>query len=337
MKKYRFGWTTYLIFAAATVAVMLLCICVGSVNIPVKETVRSIWCLIRSQKAPQAIIVSVRIPRVLCVALVGASLSLAGTAMQGLLRNPLADGSTLGVSSGAALGAVIAMAFGLKFPWIGSIGTMMSAIVFAFVSLVLILGLAYGVDRSLSTNTIILIGVIFSMFTSSLISLVIAFAGERVKTITFWTMGSLADSNYSDALILFGTLVVFGGVILALGRELNAFAIGETNAMHIGVNVKRVKLFVLVCASALIGVCVSVGGTIGFVGLVIPHMTRFITGPNHRKLLPTSIMSGAFFLMLTDLAARTVINPRQLPIGVVTSLVGAVAFVFIFRGTRRKT
>lgn len=132
-------------------------------------------------------------------------------------------------------------------------------------------------------------------------------------------------------------LVTFGGVILLHARELNAFAIGEENARHIGVNVKRVKLIIMIAVSGLIGVCVSIGGTIGFVGLVTPHMVRMITGPNHKRLLPASLFGGATFLMLADLVARILLNPLELPIGVVTSFIGALLFVYIFYTSRRKT
>ena len=255
--------------------------------------------------------------------------------MQGLLRNPLADGSTLGVSSGASLGAVLSLAFGVTLPGLPYMGTMLMAILFAFGSLILILSLAYVLDRSLSTNSIILIGVIFSMFINSLMNLVISFAGERVKSIVFWTMGSLSGSNFTHVLMLLGALILFGGVILRYSEELNAFAIGEDNARHIGVNVKRVKLMIMITVSALIGVCVSIGGTIGFVGLVMPHVARMLVGPNHKRLLPASVFMGAIFLLLADLVARTLLSPIELSIGVVTSLVGSVMFVVIFYQTRK--
>ena len=339
MKSDRLSPGIAVLFAAALMAVMLLCVCVGSVSIPLADTAAVIWRALRGLELPAGvsgnIILNVRLPRVLNVALMGAALSLCGAAMQGLLRNPLADGSTLGVSSGASLGAVIALAFGVQIPGTAYGGVMVMAMLFAFLSLLLILSLAYVLDRSLSTNSIILIGVIFSMFASSLMTLIIAFAGDQVRSITFWTMGSLSGTSYAHARILALALLVCGGVILRCARELNAFAIGEDNARHIGVNVRCVKLVILVSVSVLIGVCVSVGGTIGFVGLVMPHMARMLFGPNHRKLLPASMFSGAVFLLLADLAARTLLRPIELPIGVVTSMVGAVAFVAVFYRTRK--
>ena len=339
MKSERCFLWTFALFAPVLAAVMLLCICAGSVSIPLGNTLTALLAALQGAEIPPdiagSIILGIRLPRVLCVALVGASLSLCGAAMQGLLRNPLADGSTLGVSSGASLGAVIALAFGVQLPGMAYGGVMAMAMLFAFLSLLLILSLAYALDRSLSTNSIILIGVIFSMFASSLITLIISFAGDQVRSITFWTMGSLSGTGYAHARILALALLVCGGIILRCARELNAFAIGEDNARYVGVDVRRVKLVILVAVSVLIGVCVSVGGTIGFVGLVMPHMARMVAGPNHRKLLPASMFSGAVFLLLADLAARTLLSPIELPIGVVTSMVGAVAFVAVFYHARK--
>ena len=335
----RFSLGAYALFLAALAGVTLLCVCLGSVSLPLGDTVAALWNALWGlpvpEGIPKAIILTVRMPRVFCAALSGAALSMCGAAMQGLLRNPLADGSTLGVSSGASLGAVTALAFGIALPGAPYAATMVLAMAFAFLSLVAILSLAYVLDRSLATNSIILIGMVFSMFASSVMSLIISFAGERVRAITFWTMGSLSGSNYTHVLLLACALAVCGAAILRYSRELNAFAVGEDNARHVGVNVRRVKLVILIAVSALIGVCVSVGGAIGFVGLVTPHMARMLAGPNHKRLLPASLFLGAAFLMLADLAARTLLSPIELPIGVVTSLVGAVAFVIIFYRTRK--
>ena len=175
------------------------------------------------------------------------------------------------------------------------------------------------------------------MFVSSAMSVIITFASNKLKQITFWTMGSLNGSTYANALALAAAFAIFGGILFIKARELNAFAVGEDNARNIGVDVKRTKLTVLICVSALIGVCVSIGGTIAFVGLVTPHAARFIAGPNHRRLLSASAFAGAIFLMLCDLAARTLLSPLELPIGVVTSLIGAVAFIIIFYRARGKS
>ena len=335
----RFSWRMYALFVLVLVAAMLLCICVGSVNIPLKSTLTVMWNTLWNLELPQGvsknIILKVRLPRVINVALVGAGLSLCGAAMQGLLRNPLADGTTLGVSSGASLGAVTAILLGISLPSSMFSGTMVMAMVFAFLSLAAILSIAWLLDHSLATQSIILIGVIFSMFITAVISLLTTFAGDKLRTVTFWTMGSLASANYTNALTLLLALLLCGAVLLLCTRALNAFALGEEQALHLGVSVKRVKLTVMIAVSVLIGVCVSIGGAIGFVGLVTPHMARMIAGPDHRKLLPASMLGGALFLLLCDLAARIVLAPVELPIGVVTSLIGAVVFVAVFVKTRK--
>ena len=333
-RRHSFRWYEYLAGVGVVLLTALFCVCAGSVPVPVSSTLAAIGSLLRGAPPPEgvagAIIVSVRLPRVLCVALSGAALSLCGAAMQGLMRNPLADGSTMGVSSGASLGAVLAIAFGISVPGMPYVGTIAMAMVFAFGSLMLILTLSYALDRSLSSHTMILTGVVFTMFVTSLINLITVFAGEKVKSITFWTMGSLAGSSMLHAALLLGALTVGAAILLSHASELDAFAIGEEEARYIGVPVRRAKLTVLVAVSALIGVCVSIGGNIGFVGLVMPHMLRRATGPSHRRLLPASMLGGAVFLMLADLVGRTVISPIELPIGVITSLIGAVVFMAIF-------
>ena len=339
-KRQGFSVFEYLIMIATLGAAFLLCICLGSVNIPLSETVRVLkGALLRLPQQEggtyASILLSVRIPRVFCAALIGAALSVSGAAMQGLLRNPLADGSTMGVASGASLGAVLSIALGFTLPFLPQGSTVASAVVFAFLSLLFIMTVTYRLDASLSTNTIILVGVVFSMFISSISNLVITFAGEKVRTITFWSLGSLQSAGYDSAKILLVSLIFFGGCLLLHADELNAFAIGEDNARSIGINVRRCKLLILISVSALTGICVSTAGTIGFAGLVTPHILRGLTGPNHRRLLPASIFGGAVFLMLADLAARTVLRPRELPIGVVTSMIGTAVFLIIFARTRK--
>ena len=339
LRREQFAPLTYLLLTFALFLTMILCICVGSVSISVSDTLTTIWNSVWKLPVPESIakniILNVRLPRVLCVTLAGAALSLCGTAMQGLLRNPLADGSTMGVSSGAALGAVTAMATGFTLPGSSYGGIMITAMAFAFGSLILILSLAYTLDRSLSTSSIILIGVIFTMFISSIISLIITFASDHTRSLSFWTLGSFSGVNYEQAALLLLALVLCGGILFRFSPELNAFAIGEDNARHVGVNVKRVKLIILITVSVLIGVCVSISGTISFVGLVMPHIARMLVGPNHKRLLPASLFSGAIFLLLADLISRTILSPIELSIGVITSLVGAVAFVIIFYRTRK--
>jgi len=337
MKRNTFPW---LFALPVLLAVMLFCVCAGSAYVPPETTLRALWSALTGAEGPggaaQSIIAGVRLPRVLAAALVGASLSLCGACMQGLLRNPLADGSTLGVSSGASLGAALAILTGFRLPGAELAGTAVMAMLFAFLSMAAILSLAFALDRSLSTHTIILLGVVFAMFVSALLSLLITFSGEKLRTITFWTMGSLASVGYPGVRLLTLALAACSAVLFPCARALDAFALGEESALHLGVNVRAVKLAVMIAVSALIGVCVSVGGCIGFVGLVTPHMARLVTGPGHRRLLPASLLGGACFLMLTDLASRALVPRVTLPVGAVTSILGAALFVALFARSGRR-
>ena len=323
------------LWTGLTLGVFALCVSLGSVNISLGDVWRSVFGGEVSRETYRAIVLRTRLPRVLCAGIMGAALSLCGAAMQGLLRNPLADGSTLGVSSGAALGAALSIVLGITVPGFETAGPAAMAMLFSFGSLMLILALAYGIDRNFATHNIILIGVIFTMLVSALLSILITFSADKLRSITYWTMGSLNGKSYEQAGMLAGGLLLFGIPLLLQSRELNAFAVGEENALHVGVPVRRVKLTVMICASALIGICVSIGGSVAFVGLIIPHMTRLVTGPNHRRLLPLSMFAGAVFLMLADLTARSILSPLELPIGVVTSLIGALTFIAIFYRSRK--
>lgn len=334
-KEGGLGFGPAVLWTGLALATFVACVSLGSVNISLRDVWNSVFGGEVSRETYRSIIWWTRLPRVLCAGLMGAALSLCGAAMQGLLRNPLADGSTLGVSSGAALGAALSIVLGITIPGLETAGPAAMAMLFAFGSLLLILALAWGIDRSFATHNIILIGVVFTMLVSALLSILITFSGEKLRSITYWTMGSLSGKSYEQAAVLLGGLILFGTPLFLQSRELNAFAVGEENALHVGVPVRRVKLTVMICASALIGICVSIGGSIAFVGLIIPHMVRLAAGPNHRRLLPLSAFAGAVFLMLADLAARSLLSPLELPIGVVTSLIGAVVFIVIFYRSRK--
>ena len=324
----------YVLLALSLLLALLLCICVGSVYIPPKDIFYIISNAIRhipqENAAKSSIILSVRIPRVLCAGLTGACLSLSGACMQGLLKNPLADGSTLGISSGASLGAVCAIAFGIRLPFLPISQTGSLSCLFAFACLFGILFLSYRLDHTLSSNTVILVGIVFSMFISSIISLILTAFPEKIKSITFWTFGSFSGTGYGDVAVLFTGLCIFGFMLLHLARELDAFSIGEETAVSVGVNTKKVRLLVMISSSFLVGLCVSISGPIGFVGLVTPHIIRLLTGPSHKKLLPCCLFGGAIFALLCDLLSRILFSPVELPIGTITSFVGTIVFLAIY-------
>lgn len=325
------------IIIAYVIAITLLIISiwcgvsVGSVQIPLEI----LWNRAADETAAN-ILWKVRMPRVVLAGLVGASLAIAGAAFQGLLKNPLADPYTLGVSSGASVGAVMTLFFGISMPIVGLYTLPIFSMTGAVLTMVAVMSFARLVDRSLKMETLILTGVIFSSFLGSLISLMIALTGEELRQIIGWLLGSVSMRGWPYVQMM-APFVVIGAIVLwTQRRELNALLYGEERAKHLGVNVKRSKYFILVGGSMLTGAAVAVSGTIGFVGLVVPHMTRMIWGPDHRHLLPLSFLNGATLLIICDLVSRTIIIPRELPIGVITAFIGAPVFSYIFLKQRRR-
>jgi iron complex transport system permease protein len=331
------------VFAAAFLVIsMLLGISIGTVSIPVPAIIEIIGAeIFRFQGQGidpmyASIVMEIRLPRVLLAGLVGASLAIAGAAFQGLLRNPLADPYTLGISSGASIGAVVTLFFGISLPLIGAFTLPVLSILFAFATVLFVLFFARKVDRLLRVETIILTGIILSSFLGSFISLMIALSGEELRQIIGWLLGSVSMRGWEYIKIIFPFFIIGLVILLANTRELNAMSFGEERAQHLGVNVERRKLLILLSGSLLTGSAVAVSGTIGFVGLVIPHLTRTVWGPDHRHLLPLSVLIGSGFLILADLISRTIIAPSELPIGVITALIGAPVFAFILMKNRRE-
>ncbi|AOM83822.1 FecCD family ABC transporter permease [Salisediminibacterium beveridgei] len=320
-----------------TIGAVLLSLSISSVHVPLGHIAHIVGeNLFGLQPNPEItdgerrIIWNIRLPRVFLGLGVGAALALAGAAFQGLLRNPLADPYTIGVSSGASLGAVIVIFFGISLPVIGGFTLPLMAILFGFATLMIVFGLVQLTSRSLAVETIILAGIIMSAFIGALISLLIALGDQDAMTrIIYWLYGSVALRGWSYVQLLVPFLVTGSLMLLVYYRELNAMALGEEAAGHIGVNVRRGKIVVVAGASLLTGAAVAVSGTIGFVGLVIPHLVRLLTGPNHRHVLPISFITGGGFLVFADLLARTIIAPQEMPIGVLTALIGAPVFALL--------
>jgi iron complex transport system permease protein len=277
----------------------------------------------------------VRLPRVLASLLVGGALAGAGCALQALLRNPLAEPFTLGISSGSALAAVLAIRFGAEGAFAGA-GVNAAALLGAAATLLLIWQLA-RVGRQLPPATLILAGVTMSMFCSActvLIQQLTDFA--EVSKMLRWMMGGLDSMRFST--VEYAAPPILGGlvILLAYGRELNALAAGSEAAASVGVAVARTQTVIFVVSSLLVGSAIAVAGPIGFIGLVVPHALRTRIGPDHRLLLPASILGGAIVLTVCDTLARTVLAPAQLPTGAVTAVLGVPFFVVILVGHKRR-
>lgn len=280
-----------------------------------------------------AVVWSIRVPRLLLAAMIGAGLALSGAVLQGIFRNPLADPGLIGVSSGAALGAVAAIVLGLHF---AGVYTLPCA---AFAGGVLATLLVYRIARyrgHVEVVTLVLTGIAVNAIAGAGIGLGAFLANDQqLRSITFWSLGSMGGATWPAVLAI---MPFIGSGMAALpwyGRTLNLLALGEREARHLGVDTERVRLALILLTALVTGAGVAVAGTIGFVGLVTPHLLRLMLGPDHRVLLPASALGGAVLLLLADLIARTVVVPRELPLGVVTALAGGPFFLWLVIQTRR--
>jgi len=315
-----------LILSVCLVAVGLGALALGGVHLSLGE----VWSGLQGvESSREAIIIvrEIRLPRVLLAIVVGAALAVSGTALQALLRNPLADPYVLGISSGAALGAIVAL-------WVGGRVAAASPLV-AFVGALLTMLWVYLLGRRagrLASYTLVLAGVITASFLSAVILFVLTILSSRdVRGMAFWLMGDLSVVTSLQLRILFPVVGVAIVVLYTFAQDLNVLLLGEEEAVHLGVNVTRVETAVYLMASLLTGLAVSVSGAIGYLGLLVPHLGRMLVGSDHRMLLPTAALGGAIVLVLSDTVARTVMAPAELPVGAVTAVAGAPVFIYLLR------
>jgi len=318
--------TLTLALVAGLLVVGLGALALGGVHLSLGE----VWAGLRGTAAqPEAstIVREIRLPRILLAMLVGAALAVSGTALQALLRNPLADPYVLGISSGAALGAIIAL-------YVGGRVAAASPLV-AFAGALLTTAWVYLLGRRagrLASYTLVLAGVITASFLSAVILFVLTLLSTRdVRGIAFWLMGDLSVVTDMQLRILLPVVVLGILALYAFAKDLNVLLLGEEEAAHLGVNVARVQTAVFLLASLLTGVAVSVSGAIGYLGLLVPHLGRLVVGNDHRTLLPTAALGGAIVLTLSDTLARTVVAPAELPVGAVTAVAGAPVFIYLLR------
>ena len=323
------------------VVVVVLAAAVGSVQIPFLTTSSILISKLplieltpNWTSALETIVLEIRLPRVILAGLVGAALAIAGATYQGLFRNPLADPYLIGVAQGAALGAVIG--FLIPSTWHGWGFGIIPLLAFsgALVSTATVYSLA-RVGKTLPVTTLILAGVALGALLASIVSYLIISSGERIHGIMFWLMGSFSLTQWSEAKIVLPYALLGIVIILLYARPLNLMQLDEEQAQQLGINVERLKLVLLAAATLITAAAVSFVGIIGFVGIIIPHAVRLIWGADHRFLLPLSVLTGAIFLILADLIARTALAPTEIPIGVITALCGAPFFLYLLRRRKR--
>ncbi len=273
----------------------------------------------------ETIIMLVRLPRVMLALLVGASLAVAGVAAQAVFKNPMADPYILGISSGAAMGASLAVVLGaVVFAGSLQVGAFAGAILAAF--------LVFFIARTgnkIPVETLILSGVAIAAFFAAINSFMMYISGNSLQRIVFWAMGAFWNASWDDVLLVAPFAIVGTIIILAFSRDLNVLLLGDESAEHLGTNVNGLKIGILMVISLIAAAAVSVSGIIGFVGLIIPHMMRIIVGPDHRILIPASLLMGGMFMMTADTFSRMVIQPTELPVGIITALLGAPFFVYL--------
>ena len=324
-----------LLFAVLFVAVVIS-LRMGAYPISVRDIVMTLFngALGRRERIPSEfwlVVFGLRLPRIALGILVGAALSTAGAGFQALLRNPLADPYVLGVSSGAALGAILSLIVAPLTP-----GAMQFA---AFAGAAATIAAVYFLGRRgghLDSATLLLAGIVTASFLSAVIMfLMTTLSGRDLRGMAFWLMGDLSSSPAVNLRWLFLVLIIALGSIYTTSSDLNLILTGEQEARHLGVNVNRVKLVVYVAASVLTGLAVSVSGAVGYVGLLVPHVMRMLFGADYRLLIPTSAIGGAIIIVVADLLARTIVAPTELPVGAMTAIAGAPVFIYLMRRSVR--
>ena len=332
----------YLISSIALLLMLLVSIMVGSVFIPVKQIFQVILTTISGTVIPEnlksisAILIKLRIPRVILIALTGAALSGSGAAYQGLFRNPLADPYLIGVASGAGLGAVIAMSFN----WPYKIGNMMFIPLAAFLGALFTVWLVTQlakVGQTIPTMNLILAGVAISSFFTAFTSLLMLVSTDELHRALSWLLGGGAISGWQPVISILPYLLIGGTLLIFIGHPLNVLQFGEEQAQQLGIPVKTIQRIIIIAASLVSAAAVAYSGIIGFIGLIVPHAIRLLWTGNYKQLIPLAMINGATVLLISDMLARTVLAPRELPVGIITSMFGAPFFLWILRQSREKS
>lgn len=324
------------------IIVIIVGIGIGSVSIAPSDTVNILLHKILGRDlSPDidpsllSIVWSLRVPRVLMAFIVGAALAVSGSVMQSVLKNPLASSYTLGVSSGASLGAAFIIVSGFKLPLLNMFTLPFVGLVFGLATVIISVNFAQKMDRNLDNNTIILVGMVFSLFINALLTLITALSRDKIAQLTYWQMGSFSAKNWSEVFILLPIVILGILALLNFTKEMDILSFGEDQAFTIGVDTAKMKWILLGLASALTGSAISFVGVIGFIDLIAPHVVRRVFGSSHSRVVPMSMLFGGSFMVVCDIIARTIMSPIELPVGAITALVGAPFFAYIYFSKRK--
>ena len=321
---------------------VILGVAIGSINIAPFDITKIIFSKITGNQLDdsitipmQTIVWELRLPRVLLAFLVGAALSASGAVVQSVLRNPLASPFTLGVSSGASLGAGIVIAYSVTLPFFSNLTLPIAGLLSGFITVYISILFASKVDKNLQGTTIVLCGMVLSMFINAVFMIVAGMSGDRMQEIMKWQMGSFSSKGWEYVKILAIVFVVCIIILMFFSKELDILSFGEQEALSIGVNTKKVKWILITISTVLTGFAVAFAGVIGFVDLVAPHIVRRAVTSKHKYVIILSALFGGIIMVVADLVSRSIISPRELPIGAVTALVGAPFFAFIYFKRRK--
>jgi iron complex transport system permease protein len=331
----------YLLNTLLLIAALILSVAIGAVYIPPASILRIIFEALSLQSDPEilsdtmaTIVVQLRLPHTVLIAMAGAALAASGAGYQGLFQNPLADPYLIGVASGAGLGAVLAMSLNWPSNFLGFFSIPVAAFVGAALTVIIVYRLArFG--NVLSTTNLILAGVAVGSFASALTSFIMLRSEGEVRRAIAWLLGGSTLSGWAPVIASLPYIVLSLGMLIASGYALNVLQFGDEQAKQLGLPVERIKIFIIIAASLATATAVAFTGVIGFVGLIVPHMIRILWGPNYRNLIPLSILAGATTLLIADLLARTLFAPQEVPIGVITALAGAPFFIWVLRRSQR--
>ena len=328
-----------LIALVACLAILILAVAVGSVNVPPGDIIniiahRVFGTSLQADRTSVAIVWNLRLPRALLAFIAGAALSVSGAVMQSVLRNPLASSFTIGVSSGASLGAAAVLLLGLSIPFAGALTLPAAGFGAGFLTILFALSFASKIDGRMENHTVILVGMVFSLFVNAITTLIMAMSHEQMQRLIFWQMGSFSMRDWQAVYIL--APLALAGILFTLHyhRELDIMTFGEESAKAIGLDLKKVKWILLVTSAAMTGSVIAFVGVIGFVDLVAPHIVRKIFRADHRWVVPMSAVVGGAFMVVCDLVARTIVAPRELPVGAVSAMVGAPFFAYVYLAGR---
>ena len=312
---------------------LLLSLAIGSVFISPKE----LWQVIlgHGTEISTSILWKIRLPRTVLIALTGAALAGSGATYQGLFRNPLADPFLIGIASGAGLGAVIAMSIDWPYSFWGLMAIPMAAFLAALLTVFIVYSLA-RVGQIIPTTNLILAGVAFSSFATSLTSFLMIRSTSEVRRALGWLLGGATQNNWAAILAMLPYLLIGLGILLFSGHALNLLQFGDDQAQQLGLNVTRTKRILLIASSLTTASAVAFSGIIGFIGLIVPHLIRLWFGPDYKRLLPLSILGGATALLISDIIARVIITPQEIPVGIITALAGAPFFLWVLRRSKNQ-